>query len=385
MVKESEVSAATEFATMFHNTSRTVNLIGFNVLNAEWRPNWRTALTFFVIAGSLFILGCTLMSRTSNIIEFFQVLPFGMLQVQGMHKIIVRIARPQDYYNLYVKSKEIFELLNENKNNNLVLYKSLKIATNLQKLMYAMYLTTVIFLDVMPICVWMILGERILAVPLFMPLVDETTVEGFVANYVSHLMMLLIAACGFVSIDCMFLAFVIPIAAYANAIEGEVQQLNDLLEQPKRDDKMIEEKCNLLYKVHQTLLEYESLLEDHNNIVMLFKVASIILGMVTNIIVIFKSSFPQAYFLITIFFVQLTQYCLMGTVVTNEQMLKHLYNINWHLLPPKHAKHLVLILHQAQNASSVTIGRFAELNVESYVSVLKTIYTYVMMLATFME
>lgn len=66
-------------------------------------------------------------------------------------------------------------------------------------------------------------------------------------------------------------------------------------------------------------------------------------------------------------------------------MLKHLYNINWHLLPPKHAKHLVLILHQAQNASSVTIGRFAELNVESYVSVLKTIYTYVMMLATFME
>lgn len=69
----------------------------------------------------------------------------------------------------------------------------------------------------------------------------------------------------------------------------------------------------------------------------------------------------------------------------NEQLLGHIYDINWYLLPADQMKHVGLMLHQAQNPTSVTIGKYAPLNVESYMTLLRSIFSYVMVLVTFFE
>lgn len=69
----------------------------------------------------------------------------------------------------------------------------------------------------------------------------------------------------------------------------------------------------------------------------------------------------------------------------NEQIIDHIYDINWYLLSADQAKQVGFMLHMAQNPTSITIGNLAPLNVESYMSLVKSIYSYVMVLVTFLE
>lgn len=65
--------------------------------------------------------------------------------------------------------------------------------------------------------------------------------------------------------------------------------------------------------------------------------------------------------------------------------MDHLYDVNWFQLTPDQAKDLRFMLHQAQSPTSVTIGKYAPLNLESYKRIVKSIYTYVMILVTLLE
>ncbi|KAL1397683.1 hypothetical protein pipiens_009578 [Culex pipiens pipiens] len=278
-------------------------------------------------------------------------------------------------------------MLKETEGNRLVIGRVLQLSHLLQKVIFALYLSSAIVVVAMPVVLWLVLAKKTLMFVFFVPGFDETTTEGFLLHVALHAFMMPAAFCGYTAQECLFLAFFMPVAACVDAFGNEVEELNSMLKLEERDDRAIRDQLNRIVKLHQLLNEYEAMLEKLYSLMFLNKVGLIYLGIISAIVVILKSNDRMAYIFFALQFEQLTQSCLMGTIVTvkNDQLMDHLYDINWYQLTPDQAKDLRFILHRAQSPTSVTIGKYAPLNLESYKRIVKSIYTYVMILVTLLE
>lgn len=87
-------------------------------------------------------------------------------------------------------------------------------------------------------------------------------------------------------------------------------------------------------------------------------------------------------FLILAGYFQLLSFCLVGTAVDtkNDMILEAIYNSLWYRLPFREQKKLCLMLMRSQRSPRLTIGKFAYLNVDTFMKTTKAIYTYFMMI-----
>ncbi|KAL1400983.1 hypothetical protein pipiens_006985 [Culex pipiens pipiens] len=332
----------------------------------------------------LYFLGST----RSDMIQFMVTLPYASFATQGIHTLALTLMNPASFSSLHAKSYEIFKVLNENHGNRSILARPLRIGTVIQSLMTTLYVVILVFILFLPLATWWITGQKILILLFRLPGVDERCTEGFLETMALHVALLPIAFCGFLGIDCLFLALIVPVVAFVDAMANEMDELNQLLQSPESSQgHEIRSKLIRLVQLHQLLIKYELTLEEHYNVVVFVKIGAIVFGMISTILVMFNVRDIMAFIFTIVLFEQLTQYCLLGAVISskNNQLIDHLYDIKWYLLPAGQAKHLVLMLERAQNAPTLTVGKFATLNMELYDNIMKKVYSYVMLLATFLE
>ncbi|XP_055596885.1 putative odorant receptor 83c [Uranotaenia lowii] len=81
------------------------------------------------------------------------------------------------------------------------------------------------------------------------------------------------------------------------------------------------------------------------------------------------------------------QFCILGAALTikNDQVKVAIYDTKWYDLPVEEQKMLAIVLHKSQNSVEMTIGGLALLNMETFVQILKMIYSYFAMLLQLME
>ncbi|KAL9701150.1 hypothetical protein quinque_004591 [Culex quinquefasciatus] len=327
----------------------------------------------------LYFLGST----RSDMIQFMVTLPYASFVTQGIHALALALMNPASFSSLHAKSYEIFKLLNENHGNRSILARPLRIGTVIQSMMTTLYVVILMFILFLPLAAWWIAGQKILILLFRLPGVDESCTEGFLETMALHVALLPSAFCGFLGIDCLFLALIVPIVAFVDAMANEMDELNQLLQSPESSQgHEIRSKLSRLVQLHQLLIKYELTLEEHYNVVVFVKIGAIVFGMISTILVMFNVRDIMAFIFTIVLFEQLTQYCLLGA---NNQLINHLYDIKWYLLPADQAKHLMLMLERAQNAPSLTVGKIATLNMELYDNIMKKVYSYVMLMATFLE
>lgn len=74
---------------------------------------------------------------------------------------------------------------------------------------------------------------------------------------------------------------------------------------------------------------------------------------------------------------------MITIIFQNEKLTEALYDIKWYQLPGEEARQLTLMLQSAQNAPTLSIGKIGPLNVESYESIMRSIYNFVLALFAF--
>lgn len=403
--KVREISCQAKFNQIFANVSRLLGVIGFDVLDPDFEPNWKMIYPCAIIFCAMLQILSLLWINRSDMVQFLVIVPYAMYEIKLVDIMVQCVAKSGMFQSLKARSDEIFELLCENPTNKQVMDKDLKVAIFLQKFIFGWNVQTSVLMIPGPVLVWLVSGKMILFFLYRLPIIDDQSAAGFLLNLIYHAAILLIPFCNSGGIDSLLVALIVPISAFINAIANEVFEINELLEKDRRDEPAIKTKLNRIARLHQLLLEYVSLLEDTFNGMALVRIGTIVLGTIAAIITFFETGDPMTFVFIPVLFVQLSQCCLLGTIIPvkvafdtfkftkyrqnvcpslqNEELIEHLYDIKWYLLPEGHAKHVSLMLHQAQNAPTLTIGKYAPLNVESYEQILNSIYSFVTFLITF--
>ncbi|XP_053691095.1 putative odorant receptor 83c [Sabethes cyaneus] len=352
MGKPTNNVAKQKFHQIFRNLRLVSDAIGLDVLVPNYRISGRTVFLCLIVTNATFttLYGCW--RQRSDFVKLLESVPFMMMVVQAIHKVILRISRPEPYRALYELSCSIFEMLNENEANGIVMQGSLRLGCILQRMLQILYAGVIFILVVVAIGLYLIFDVKFLAMPMYFPGLDENTDLGFLILITMHIVMLMVAICGYLTIDCHFLAMVIPFAGYVDGFQNEIIQLNLLLKQHKSNEVTISNKLKRICRLHQMLIEYGSMLEDHYTICHLVKIGSIVIGLICAAFITLAYSFMRTKFVPALLAAQLTQYCAMGTIITtkNDQLIKDLYNMDWYLLTNSEAKLLVLMLQRAQNA-----------------------------------
>lgn len=311
------------FGRLFTNVSRLFALIGVDALDPMFRPK---LLTMYPVLASLiaateilYFLG----SSRSDMIKFMVTLPYASFATQGIHTLALVLMNPASFSSLHAKSYEIFKLLNENHGNRLILARPLRIGTVIQSLMTTLYVVMLVFILFLPLATWWIIEEKILILLFRLPGVDDSSTEGFLETMALHVALLPIAFCGFLGIDCLFLALIVPVVAFVDAMANEMDELNQLLQSPEFSQAHeVRSKLNRLMRLHQLLIKYELSLEEHYNVVIFVKIGAIVFGLISTILVMFNVREIMAFIFTIILFEQLTQYCLLGAVICSKVIVK---------------------------------------------------------------
>ncbi|XP_055645243.1 odorant receptor 67d-like [Toxorhynchites rutilus septentrionalis] len=382
------ISAAEKFEQNYRQNLKLSGSIGLDVLDYGYRFGGRTLLTLMVAITATFMSSYAFLFGLyqADMLKVMDVIPFFMIIFQGVMEAMKRMLNPTKYRVLLEKSKRLFEHLNQNEGNSKELYDALQYTLTLQRLLVYWY--SIIYVIVISITFAIsFVGEKQLPMPLLLPGIDESSTTGFILLTAIDLVQMIVGNRGYITFDSHFLFMVFPISGYVNAIENEINTLNSMLNAVTRDQKAISAQFLRIFSLHQMLDEFEISFENEWAMSNLMKIGSAILGLVSCLSLVFVGGSVRTYLTLGLFFTQMTQYCLMGTIITvkNEHLVKALYTIEWYLLHHREAKHLVLMLQRAQNAPCATIGGIAPLDVETYVQIMKTIYSFVMAMITFME
>lgn len=295
---------------------RLLEIIGINALTVSFRPNWRTVYTVSMIVLALVQILYLLWCERSNLLSFMIVLPNWLFTFQGLFKLMMNLRKSDKLLSLRSKLSEIQQMLSETESNGPIICDVLKMSYYLQTIIFMFYLSSVVLVLLMPFVLWLVLGKKMLMFVFFVPGTDASTNEGFLLCMAMHAVMMPAAFFGYTGHECMFLGFVMPVAAYVDAFANEIQELNSNLTPPKPDQTVIRNQLNRIVKFHQLLNEYKAMLEDLYNVLILNKVGLNYLGIIITIVVILKSNDRMAYIFFALMFEQLTQVCLMGTIIT---------------------------------------------------------------------
>lgn len=101
---------------------------------------------------------------------------------------------------------DIQELLGDGGSNDRILSRALRLSRLLQRFILMIYAATSVVIVLGPILLWIILDEKIFVMVYFLPGIDGSSAEGFLVNLALHAVMLPVAICVYVSLECTFMA-----------------------------------------------------------------------------------------------------------------------------------------------------------------------------------
>lgn len=314
MVRTS-ISAAEKFEQNLQQNLKVGRSIGVNVLDEEYRLGGRTMFTILTALTAFSMAIYAIWKIRVDFLKVMEVVGYLMIIIQGAQELWGRTMKPARYRVLFEKSRKLFEHLNENEENAQVLYDALQHTLTLQRMLiywYNVMYTVVISITI----VISFFGDKMLPMPLLFPGIDESTTAGFIVLSIVHLVEMIVGNRGYISFDSHFLYMVFPISGYVNAIEAEINKLNSMLNDSTCNESAISAQFLRICTLHRMLDEYEITLENDYLVTNLIKIGSAVFGLVSCLLLVFVSDCVQAYLTMGLFFTQVTQYCLMGTIIT---------------------------------------------------------------------
>jgi len=90
---------------------------------------------------------------------------------------------------------------------------------------------------------------------------------------------------------------------------------------------------------------------------------------------------------LSLFLTQLTLYSFIGNYLKSEmeEIGLSIYQSAWYSFPRKLARNVIFILMQAKSPIALQAGNFIAINLSTYVSILKTSFSYLSVLRLMLE
>lgn len=112
----------------FDYICRMLDLLGQNVLEPNYRPNWRTAYITSIVVIVMSELVYLLWTERSDLFAFLQVLPTLLFSCIGVQNVLVCALRSEKVLALRTKLTEILKIMAETEGNGPILCKGLQLS-----------------------------------------------------------------------------------------------------------------------------------------------------------------------------------------------------------------------------------------------------------------
>ncbi|EDS26718.1 Odorant receptor 83c [Culex quinquefasciatus] len=372
-------SSLDEFIKAFDTVHKRTSFVGLDFKTTEWDINIRSVgLVLFMLTtyGLCFYTGWILREDWQSMLETLLIL---VLNMQGTSKLWVGFVHKVRYSKLFETTEQIYASFDADERNRSILRDMVVKLTFFLKGMTIMY--------EMAGGVVVIFVALFVVITLFIPYVDHTSWIGYMITFIVHSLMVVCCCNGYLASDTAFVYIVVPIIGYANSLQNEIVHFNKLLTMPKRNEKLIAEKLDRIGKLHRMVIDFELHIIEHFQVGCLAEISLQAGSVLLCIFLSYICGYVQAYSILVVVFSQIMEYCVIGTIITakNEQITADIYNVGWHLLEKPQQKTIMFMLHRAQTARDLTIGKVASLNMITFVKIMKTTYSFFAMLVTVLE
>lgn len=100
------------------------------------------------------------------------------------------------------------------------------------------------------------LNEIVPILPVYMPFIDENTMEGFIGLTLMHLSLLVLAVAASAGVDFMFISLIFNMLFFARIFTDNVDELNDTLREDQVDRIQAKAKLTNILLIHREFIEY---------------------------------------------------------------------------------------------------------------------------------
>ncbi|EAT47678.2 AAEL001224-PA [Aedes aegypti] len=258
----------------------------------------------------------------------------------------------------------------------------------LLKMLAVLYCSTLLVFALYPLYIYYSEGKLI---PLFMfevSYVDWHTVWGYLLTNFVQVVTYLMGLFGMILADGLLVLLVVHGLVYIEVFMIHLRDLAKMLQSEnvgENEEKIMELWRECLVE-HQTIIEYFTDIETVNGGMCLILVFTGVFAICDNLVLCALTDWYASYLFLLICFVQLTIYFAVGNAVElkSDALDISVVNFPWHLLKIDNQKEYLFLICQMQRPIILTVYGFSNLNLEAYMTILKALYQFAMMILNFL-
>ncbi|XP_032680090.1 odorant receptor 47a-like [Odontomachus brunneus] len=206
-------------------------------------------------------------------------------------------------------------------------------------------------------------------------------------NYIMQLIMMLLVGVSNYGNDCLFLHMALHICGQVKILKSKF--INFDLTRPQ-----IQNRLNALIHRHCHLMDMTKILADATNFILLmqFFLSSLLLCILgLQFILALKDNdramTVKSFMALNSFLAQVTTYCIIGDYLKSqmEEVGHFIYQSTWYDFSAKLMKNLTLPIMRSQSPVQLQAGNFIVVNLQTYMSILKTSMSYLSVLRVMVE
>ncbi|XP_055589098.1 odorant receptor 67d-like [Uranotaenia lowii] len=361
--------------------------IGGDVLDSNFRINFRTILLILSMNSYFICLGYSVYCYWGSWFEILEALSLAGVAVQGMVKLNLALSQKEYFQSSLGRLQLMYERNVHHPRNNRSLVSCGGLIRAAFIIFALFYFLGGVGFCLLPLYTFARYQQRTMILAVLVPGFDPETHFGFVATSAYHVFLIFMGTYGSLAADLGMMLITFNIIGIVDIFKNLLKELDDMLELDDFNERKIHESVLQVCVAHKEVIAYEEALDKSYRRVVFVQVMTSVAILSTTLFVFYMTMQIANLLFMLAAILQLLEFCILGVTITikNDQIVRALYDIRWYKLPVKQQRILSFILFKSQNAVEMTIGGLAELNMSTFVEIVKTIYTYFAMMIQFIH
>ncbi|XP_052892670.1 odorant receptor 30a-like [Anopheles moucheti] len=218
-----------------------------------------------------------------------------------------------------------------------------------------------------------------------LPYLDCSTITGYVFNMLFQLNLLAVGVMGVLLADLLYLMIAMYAMTEADIFILHLVELEAMLNDPMKDDTKrpaIREKWVQCMFDHQQATSFLNTVEDIFGIQCLAQVVMGVFAICVCMLLVVLTDWYPTYCFLLVMFSELTAYFVVGHIIELkiDEMYDKIISMPWYKLPVKEQKEFCYLVSRQQRPMMLTAFGFHPMNFEAYMSVLKGLYQFFVMI-----
>uniref|UniRef100_A0A3F2ZDE4 Odorant receptor n=1 Tax=Lutzomyia longipalpis TaxID=7200 RepID=A0A3F2ZDE4_LUTLO len=375
---------------LFLELSNSVRFTGCNVFEQEFSipPNFKTYFTSGLVIFFCF-MSITSIYRFADTLESctLAILTFG-LSIQGIVKVFMMILDMESVRKVPKLASDFAANFENNHGVCRVFQWYIGVSNRFRKYTFFMYVGTVTGAIVCGLVVAAATNSKVLPFGAVLPLIDHESDFGYVMNYSFYFIMSMYGAYGLFASDYLILTSMIMACAQVDTIAVTCEDLSQYLEVfGAENDEKVTDLIKTIIKTHQMHIRFMRLLHERFSIHSFAIIVSSMICIAIASFVLIKAFWINGILMIVLFFWQLVTVFSAGGVYMArvEDVQMKINTTSWHLLPVRKQKMFLCIIQNFQFIAEPSALSLFSLNFETFVTCLKIVYQFLMLLFNFSD